>query len=202
MTSSRAMRIVCGYVPNVDRIPVEARRLGLWNRFAHVLVSHRTDGIEAELDADLYESALRAVWRVIEPQRVNALTDGRGEFVANALEQVLASARAEKEPLALIVARDAKHPCVVRHDGWVNVGGPQIYHDLYVISVFTRSNIENELVAATQEECQKRGLTVMPLESFQPRPSLSLASRLRALFGVPWASCLLIGATIVEVVLN
>jgi len=185
------MRVVIGYVPRVDRLPSELRKLGLTQRVAFVLDSFRSDKVDMYFDEELYASLMAAVREASSADRMfYASASGEAFEIGDAMDVNRLLARqpeGEREPLSrVIVVRERTTAAVIGSEPWAHCGGPEPYHDSYTVPIYSREDMAERLEAAARNVCQRLGVELATVlrASETPVPPGTLA-RLKSLFGLP-----------------
>jgi hypothetical protein len=163
------MRLVLGYVRGVDRLPRQARRLGLVRRSALVLDTYRPDSPDALLDSALYAALVVAVARAVSAMASLARLEGGAVLDVSAPGAALVALEAipevERVPYPEVEYRSgAAVVALALHEPYANVGGPDPYHDSHTIAVYTAADRSRELeeeIARAVQRCAGAPLEVI-----------------------------------------
>lgn len=133
------LKMVSGYLPHIDELPDQARRLGFHLRLAVVFETYRCDHPDMVFDAALYVSLLGAVKSALSCDRMEVLLeDGRTRMAMQTAEELTRGLDQElPEPyprLTYFAGPEAR--AFVDAISWARVGGPEPYHDSYTIAFF------------------------------------------------------------------
>jgi len=181
--------VVIGYLPNVDRFPRDAERLGLRHRCAFVM--HTDSPLHADMvfNVPLYHAMIAMVWAALRCDRAELefLPSRRTARSLAELETlVLEHTRAEEAPVPeLTLFRGSAAVGFVESQPWANVGGPALYHDSYTVAVFTSSDVSDVFVARAHELSTRCETELVDVVRMDPQPPIpSLLDRLRAALGL------------------
>lgn len=148
----RAVSIVHGFVPGVDKKCRKAARLGLASRFAFVLDSHREGSADMVFDRDLFLDLLDLATEMVEFDEIEIEGfDGERTKVRTRdgiRTYPFANAQGEVEPFRWIWFRhNHQVVCFGEMLCYTAVGGPAPYSDSYAFSLF-RSTWDRQAVAS------------------------------------------------------
>jgi hypothetical protein len=148
--------VVVGYMPNVDRLPRAAKRLGLDHRVAFVMRTDSPYSDGAVFNAPLYHALVVMVWDVLQSDRAEVDWEIGVSSLAELETLMTEHSGLEDMPLPrLVMFRGPTAVGLLESEPWVHVGGPQPYDDSYNIAVFTSSDVSDLLVARAHEVAQR-----------------------------------------------
>jgi hypothetical protein len=194
------MRLVLGYVRGVDRLPRQARRLGLVQRSALVLDTYRPDSPDALLDAALYAALVVAVARAVAATASWARLEGGGVLDVSAPGAALVALEAipevERVPFPKVEYRSgAAIVALALHEPYANVGGPEPYHDSHTIAVYTAADRFKELEEEVARAVQRSAGESLEVIHGEPSPVgggffETLGAKVASIFGLSawWTS--------------
>ena len=157
--SPRTVTLVVGYHQVTPPAPTVATAQGLDSRVALVLDSYRPDSADAYFDAPLWCASVNAAAQVLEAdcaELLNLTKRSRwrkGEQVETlSINHFSPEDWLESPPKQVRWYRDGALVAVGVSEFWVQVGGPEPYHDSYTFSWFVaQAQVEGLLETLRQQ---------------------------------------------------
>jgi len=182
--NERAIEIVCGYLPGIDRQNLRASKLNLPRRLAIILSSYYPDKAEMYFDSELFVSIVKVLSAIIPHQNMQFNLDAKGSQTLlsfKELQDYYAQHQPEnREPFFSAELFDEQQTtayleCV----DYTPAGGPAPYHDSYTISIYLPAAEEDLYKQKIMEELQRRNITVRKIWTGNERPQITLLNRLK-----------------------
>jgi hypothetical protein len=190
--SERTLKLVFGYLKDIDRPNKKADSSGLSRRLAVAFDTWRSDRADMCFDSRLYLAVLSAILEAVPHDSIKIFTGSTEEYSSlSQLEQKYRSvAEDEREPFRCAdvfqAGRLVGHINTVRYDA---VGGPEPYHDAIVAEVFLRDLDEEKLRTKISEAAAGEGAVIKEVRRGGPAPSISLWTRVRGLIRPDFLTC-------------
>lgn len=164
----RSLKLVIGYLRDAgDSSNETASASGLTRRFAWVLETYRPDkGPDSYFDAELFRALIERYLGTIGHDRLEIAMHGRKGIVLSSLETIV------EEPFENAkIFQNGKVLCFIETVPWVNVGGPEPYHDSYTVSVYVQAYDSTAIRDLTQNVAQALGAVVTEVLAGQEIPN-------------------------------
>lgn len=180
--SERTLKLVRGYVKGVDRLPQQAKARDLDKRFAFVLETYRPGVVDAFFDAELYEGLVKVTAKAFGATSLTVALDSGDAVKCSAAEFhscLVKRLEVEREPFSqILIERDSVVVAMLFCEPWVNVGGPDPYHDSYTLALYTASIVDDSFEADVRALCDSLGaeITHVVQGGAEPEPPGWLAS--------------------------
>lgn len=164
-TGKGEVALINGYLRSDSR-PRIAKLANLGSRVAVSTTSE--DGIDAELDRGLYRDILRVALAVLEGDSIRIERNRKSEAISVAnidANQVCDWIEGNDEPASAIEFLDKGIVGgVLVTEFWVNVGGPDPYHDSYTFALYSSANECAAFAFKLRELC---GILGRPVREYQ-----------------------------------
>lgn len=189
MSNIQPLKFVVGFIPRVDTLPGDLAKIGLTQRFAFVLETFRAGCVDAFFDAALYEGLVTVVFKVVAADTIRVVISRRETREVSSSEEfhrlVFALPDAEREPFSrLFFLRASSVIAVMESQPWMQVGGPDPYHDSYTLAVFTKTDLSDLVLGETRVFVKKMGGDISSVITGQGEPTpYGLIDRIKNLFG-------------------
>jgi len=173
----RTLKLVFGYLKDIDRSNKKAESSGLSRRVAVVFDTWRSDRTDMFFDSQLYLVVMSAILGAIphDSLKISVRSPGKEYSSLSQLEQKYRSvAEDEREPIAWAdvfqAGRLVGHFNTLRYDA---VGGPEPYHDAIVTEVFLKDFDEEKLRTRISEAAVREGAVIKEIRRGGSAPSIS-----------------------------
>jgi hypothetical protein len=137
--------------------------------------SYRPDRHDYFFDGELYAAFMETLWQLLAPD-LAVLRHPRTEMrelrsLEDMIRTVQHEAQQKEEPLEeILLKRDGGDVALVVSEPWAKVGGPEPYHDAYVVAVFSRDRIAAALEQGIRSAVERSGATIYNLIHGSERP--------------------------------
>jgi hypothetical protein len=176
--SERTLKLVFGYLKDIDRPNKKAKSSGLSRRVAVAFDTSRSDRTDMFFDSRLYLAVLSAILEAVphDSLKISPCSPGEEYSSLSQLERSYRSvAEEEREPFRSADVFQAGgligHINTLRYD---SVGGPEPYHDAIVAEVFLRDLDEKKLRMKISEAAAREGAVIKEIRRGGPAPFISL----------------------------
>jgi hypothetical protein len=185
--NKRAIEIVSGYLPEIDRENPKARKLHLPRRVAVIFSSYHPDKTEMYFDSALFVSVVKVLLEAIPHQEMKFVVDKNPSKVLLSLEelqQYYAQNQAEDlVPFSSGELRSAGQTVAYLESiDYTPVGGSEPYHDSYTLSIYLSESDEKLCRQQIMEGLHRYKIAVQKTYSGNKVPQITLADRLKQLF--------------------
>jgi hypothetical protein len=186
-------KIVIGYLPGIDRLPSDLLTLGLVHRFAFVLETFRSDSADIYFDSSLYGKLVNIISNVAPSNSIRVVPERKeparevhnAEEICELFNEI---PRVRQKPFyRLLFMNDSLVVAVLESEPWAQVGGPLPYHDSYTLSLFTASDLSQELVKAARVFVEQAGVELSEVIQGNSTPvNPGVIDKLKAVLGIRW----------------
>ncbi len=160
MPVSRFLWLVNGYMPNIDRQSTPAKNAGLIFR-SSILFDSANINEDYQFDIKTYSVLLRTLWEKFRPDEVvifdhetTASYSTSDEFVNKSCSKVISGS----EPVELSEFRKReKIIATLEYEPWIRFGGPEPYNDCYGLTLFTSSEMFEDIKETVNLSCKETG---------------------------------------------
>ena len=188
----RRIALVSGY-HSCSFPPLIAFDAGLRNRFAVVFDTYRPQEEGMFFDADLFLDIVEAFLRTVPYDRLDIEMGGKYGPLQSASElknwYACHKERVNDPPLRMRCWSENLLVAVEETELWVNVGGPDVYHDSITASFYTAVDSTDELRILSERVCNEKGAIITGFHEADARkdPFVPLWKRPFRWLGVkPW----------------
>lgn len=180
----RTIKIVTGYLKNIDYPNATASELGLPNRFAVVLDTYRESKGYMYFDTELFFSLLQNILEEIPYDSMTIRLDTDGKRVVGSIrafqDHLDNLPEEDREPFCRMTLLTNNTPVsLIDTEFWTMGGGPQPYHDSYTFSFYRKNADTSGLRRACYTACGKHDATIVAEIQGLSAPRISLWTRLR-----------------------
>jgi hypothetical protein len=175
MSDKRMVKLVRGYVQNIDHLPRDLKDLGLIHRFAVVQDTYRPGDADPYIDMSLYETVVNTVYRVTDATGIDIQLEDKAEVESdlndfkNRVRQITKAPNPEPFP-RINLRQGMSAIAVIECVPWWRVGGKEPYHDSCTLSIFTRSDLSDRLERELRADLDQAGVTVESVVQGQDSP--------------------------------
>lgn len=159
--NDRTVKLVSGYLPNIDYPNKTAQEMGLLFRFAVVLDTFRESKVDMFFDAELFFILFDRIFSVVQYDAMAIEFDEEGKIAFGSLdaatEHFYNLPEQDREPFVqALLSLNGAPTSLVRAEWHYRVGGPEPYHDSYTYSIYRRSQDPSDLVDACRAVCAEQ----------------------------------------------
>jgi hypothetical protein len=156
--NDRTVKLVSGYLPNIDYPNKTARNMGLPFRFAVVLDTFRESKIDSFFDAELFFTLFHRIFDIIQHDTVTFQFDEQGKISFGSLdaaaEHFFSMPEEEREPFVQAsLSLNGAPTSLIRAEWYYRAGGPEPYHGSYTYSIYRAREEHSDLRDACRTGC-------------------------------------------------
>ena len=168
----RSIQIVRGY-HDFCQPPEIAVDEGLGCRVAFILDTYRRSKVDMFFDAELFCSIVLGIEKLLVPEKVEIfVVEGEVlDSISLFKENLFSQPEVNREPPGKIVfTKDGLISCCIHTEFWAHAGGPMPYYDSYTESVYTKTDISEQLIVLCDDICDELEGTITAIFDLSPVP--------------------------------
>jgi len=181
--NDRTVKLVSGYLPNIDYPNKTAHNMGLPFRFAIVLDSFRQSKVDMFFDAELFFTLFHRIFSIIEHDTVTILFEEEGKIAFGSLdaaaEHFYSIPEEDREPfVTATLSLNGTPTGLICAEWYYRVGGPAPYHDSYTYSIYRNRENPSDLADACRRACAEERALVTGEFQGETAPKISVWKRI------------------------